>query len=394
MYPERPPSFLHGEALSHLAHELGERVKELNCLFGLSDIVERGGRSLDQILRETVELLTESWDHSDVACARIILGEDEIRSRSWREPQETQRAEIRIRGENAGAVEVSYFEIRPPKDEGPFTEEERRLLDAVAERVGHIIERLTTEEYLREKEEEFRKKMTHLSRVNTVGELATNIAHEVNQPLTAIANYAQACELMVERGRMEGAEVLEILKRIGDEAIRAGDIIRRLRNLVRQRDTKRVECDIVGLIQEVDPLASVDARLNDVRLRVVTPSDVPPILADGVQIQQVLLNLMRNGIDAMEATPRESSILEVSVEPLDGQVQVSVSDRGCGLPEVSEDALFEPFFTTKATGMGLGLSISRSIVASHGGRLWFLRNPKGGTTFFFTLPVVAEATNG
>ena len=121
---------------------------------------------------------------------------------------------------------------------------------------------------------------------------------------------------------------------------------------------------------------------------------IPPILADGVQIQQVLLNLMRNAIDAMEATPPGRRILEVSVKSLGGKdVQVSVSDRGCGLPEVSDEVLFEPFFTTKTTGMGLGLSISRSIIASHGGKLWFSRNPKGGTTFHFRLPAVEETTN-
>ena len=148
------------------------------------------------------------------------------------------------------------------------------------------------------------------------------------------------------------------------------------------------------LLNEIDPLASVDARLNEVTLRVVVPPEVPPILADGVQIQQVLLNLMRNGIDAMEATAPDRSILEVLVKPSKGEeVQVSVSDRGCGLPEVGDEVLFEPFFSTKTMGMGLGLSICRSIIASHGGRLWFSRNPKGGTTFFFTLPAVGEATD-
>jgi len=366
-------------------------VKELNCLFGISDIVERAGGSLERILQETADLLPQSWTHSDVAFAHIVLGDLDFRSGQSGDPAATQVSDILVRGEKAGAIELSYLEPRPQGDEGPFTKEERRLLNAVAGRMGHVVEGLTAEERLREKEEEFRERITHFTRVSTMGEMASSIAHEVNQPLTAIATYAQACRRMVEGGMLEAPELMEVLGHISEEALRAGDIIHRLRGLVQRRESERVECDIGQLLNEIGSLASVDARLNHVELRFVLPPETPTIRADGVQIQQVVLNLIRNGIDAMMDTAPDQRTLEVRVTLLDENgVQVSVADQGCGLPEASERTLFEPFFTTKEAGLGLGLNISQSIISAHGGRLWFSRNPEGGTTFSFIIPTASE----
>jgi C4-dicarboxylate-specific signal transduction histidine kinase len=380
------------DALPRLAHELRERVKELDCLFGVSEIVERAGGSLESVFAQTVELLPRSWDHSEVAAARITLGEEEFRSRGYRSAPWTQIAKITVHGEEAGAIEIVYLEPRPARDEGPFSREERRLLNAIAERLGHVVERLTADERLREREEEFREKMTHFTRISTMGEMASSIAHEVNQPLTAVATYAQAGRRLVENGAVEAPEVLEVLERIGDEALRAGDIINRLRGMVRRRESHLVECDLKSLLEEILPLASVDARLNEVDLRFNLPTDSSVVLADGVQIQQVVLNLIRNGIDAMADTPAPDRTLEVDVtNQAGGEVEVRVTDRGCGLPDATERTLFEPFFTTKEAGLGLGLSISKTIVSAHGGRLSFSRNPKGGTIFSFTLPTVEDS---
>jgi len=374
-----------------LAQQLRERVKELDCLFRVSDIVERSGGSLDLIFQQTVELLPKSWEHSDVACARITLGEREFTSEQFEESTWTQSADILVHGELAGKIVLAYRQCRPARDEGPFTREERRVLNAVAERMGHVVERLTAAERLREREEEFRDRIAHVTRISTMGELASSIAHEVNQPLTAIATYAQACRRLVQGGLMDAPDLLEVLERIGDEAIRAGDIIHRLRGMIKRRESKLGKCDLNQLLEEIAPLVSVDARLNDVELSFDLPLEGPEILADGVQIQQVVLNLIRNGIDAMAGFPENQKELEVRVSPVgDQRVRLSVSDRGCGLPSVSEKALFEPFFTTKETGLGLGLSISDAIVKAHGGQLSFSGNPEGGTTFFFTLPLFGE----
>jgi two-component system sensor kinase FixL len=221
--------------------------------------------------------------------------------------------------------------------------------------------------------------------------MASSIAHEVNQPLTAVATYAQACRRLLDAGMTDSTELLDVLQRISDEAQRAGDIIHHLRDLVRGREANRVESDINELIHDVERLASVDARLRGVTLRLELASDLPTVVVDRVQIQQVVLNLIRNGIDALEATDAEHKEVVVhSVAGDSNEVQVGVSDNGCGLPEYVEDSLFEPFFTTKEDGMGMGLSISRSIVTSHGGRMWFSRNPERGTTFFFTVPAAED----
>lgn len=161
---------------------------------------------------------------------------------------------------------------------------------------------------------------------------------------------------------------------------------------MRRRGREVVECDIIQLLNEISPLASVDARLNEVDLRFDLPKVAPPILADAVQIQQVVLNLIRNGIDAMVDTPSDRRILVVHVSSVPGEgLRVSVSDQGCGIPDTSDRSLFQPFFSTKEAGLGLGLNISRSIITAHGGRLCFSRNPDGGTTFHFTLPEASEA---
>ena len=190
---------------------------------------------------------------------------------------------------------------------------------------------------------------------------------------------------------VEGSEVSEIVTRIGDEALWAGNILNRLKDLVRKRGSQRSGCDINELIRDIEHLASADARLHNVDIRFELAPHLPPVLVDGVQIQQVVLNLIRNGIDAAEET--ETSKGEVIIRTRTdgpGEVEVSVRDNGCGVLDNAEESLFQSFFTTKKEGMGMGLSISRSIVTSHGGQIWFSRNAEDGATFSFTLQVADD----
>lgn len=374
---------------------LEERLKELDCLYGISRIVERSGGSLDTILQEIVNLLPSSWEYPEIACARIVLDGTEFKTDNYAKTCWTQTVELKVHDDQLGVVEVGYLEERPKRVEGPFIAEERMLLNAVAERTGHIVERLRADQLLREREAELRGRLTHLTRVNTMGEMASSIAHEVNQPLTAIATYTQACARMLRAGTTDTNETLEILERVTDEAIRAGDIIQRLRSLVRRRGSTRTVCDLNDLIRDLEHLASVDTRLHDVNLDLQLFDDLPMVLVDGVQIQQVVLNLIRNGVDAMQDNQDEDRKIVVRTVLLDdGKVELSVADTGCGLAPDSEEELFQPFFTTKRDGLGMGLSVSRSIVTSHGGQMWFSRNEDVGTTFFVTIPVVSEEDDG
>jgi PAS domain S-box-containing protein len=376
------------QALRALTHEYRERLKELDCQYGISHTVEVSGGSLERILRETTDLLPRSWEYPDITCARIVIYDLDYRTASYRVTPWRQSAPILIQGRSAGYVEVGYLEERPVKDEGPFLAPERRLIDNVAERLGRIAERLITAERLRDQEQQLRERLTHLSRVSTMGEMASSLAHELNQPLTAVATYAQALRRLAVSGSMEEAELLSVLDRIAAEAIRAGNIVHRLKELVRRRETRREPCSVNALISDVEHLAAADARLHDAQLHLELAPELPAVHADGIQIQQVVLNLIRNAVDAMEDTaPPERRVL-VSTGLHEGDtVLVAVSDQGCGTLEDQRDLLFQPFFTTKQTGLGVGLSISKSIVTAHGGRMWFTPNPDGrGTTFCFTLP--------
>ena len=378
-------------ALRRTTQELEERVRELNCLFEISRAVERSAGDLKAILRETVAVLPRSLRFSGTAWARISLD-----GSTYQSPEATGtpwflETPILVHGERAGAIQVGYREEPPSGPGNPFLPEEKALLEAVAQRLGRTAERLRGRRLLREREDEMRERLTHLTRVSTMGEMASSIAHEVNQPLTAIATYAMACRRMVENQDISSSDVSDILARISDEALRAGGIIHRLKDMVRRQESRWTECDVNALIRDVEQLASVDARLHDVPLSFHLLLDLPPVLADGVQIQQVVLNLIRNGIDAVEDVDSTSRFVALRTG-LDGPgwIRVSVEDNGCGLPAGIGRDIFQPFFTTKKEGMGMGLSISRSIVEAHHGHIGFKRNDGPGSTFFFTLPVLDD----
>jgi C4-dicarboxylate-specific signal transduction histidine kinase len=219
--------------------------------------------------------------------------------------------------------------------------------------------------------------------------MAASIAHEINQPLSAIANYTNAAYRRVSAGRIDGDKLSASLIKIDEQAQRAGEVVRRLRNLVKKRESQRELLDINDLVSDSLRLAEVDARIHDVVVDASFTESPSRVLADPVQIEQVILNLLRNAIDAMGMVPKNESRLMVRTEERDNFVEVSVCDRGTGITKVHEKHLFEPFFTTKVAGMGMGLSISHSIVSAHGGRFWFTRNPERGVTFHFSLPKAA-----
>jgi len=235
-------------------------------------------------------------------------------------------------------------------------------------------------------------RIAHFGRISTMGEMAAGIAHEVNQPLTAIATYAQACQRLLAAGNASQEEIASALEHIGTQALRAGEVIRRLRTFVKNREVRRELVDANRLLDDVLTLAETDARHHGVHMVLETAAQSPQVQADIVQIQQVILNLVRNSIDAMADVPeaRREIVLKTEVDS-EGDVQFTVADRGVGVSAEMMAELFNPFFTTKPGGTGLGLSISRSIVRAHGGKLWCGPNPGGGARFFFTLPSVPAA---
>jgi two-component system sensor kinase FixL len=222
-----------------------------------------------------------------------------------------------------------------------------------------------------------------------MGEMASALAHELNQPLSAMANYLKGSGRLLERDPIPRERVIEAIDKAGAQALRAGEIIRRMRDFVARGETERRVESLPKLIEEASALALVGAKEHGVRVRFDFDPAIDLVLADKVQIQQVVLNLIRNAIEAMDGAPKR--VLRVAIAPAEDEMAtVSVSDTGSGLSPEAAEQLFQPFFTTKRTGMGVGLSISRTIVEAHGGRIWAEPNPEGGTIFRFTVRAVGN----
>lgn len=240
----------------------------------------------------------------------------------------------------------------------------------------------------RQEARELRQRLTHVTRLSTLGEMASGIAHEMNQPLTAIVTYAQAARRLQEKG--DTAELDQVLDKIAKQAERAAAIIRQMRNFVRRQDREQQVVEVAELVHGVIQFLQMDTGRRNIPIDPRMVDDLPPLIVDTVQIQQVLLNLVLNAMDATEAAGSQQAVQVLArLEPGD-QVQFDVIDRGCGVSADHESQLFTPFFTTKAAGMGMGLPICRSIVQAHGGQLHYLPNPDGGSIFRFTLPAMME----
>jgi C4-dicarboxylate-specific signal transduction histidine kinase len=236
-----------------------------------------------------------------------------------------------------------------------------------------------------------RQELAHVTRISTMGELAASLAHELNQPLTAILSNAQAAQRFLAADPPDLAEVREILKDIVQDDNRAGDVIRRMRALIKKEELEFSSLELASTVREILLLVQSDAILRNVRVSFDIRPDLPLVRGDKVQLQQVLLNLLLNAFDAMKDCPAEEREVVVRMESnAASMVKVSVSDRGTGLTSDKFDKIFQPFYTTKRDGLGMGLPISRSIIEAHGGRLWAENNPDRGATFYFTLPIASS----
>jgi C4-dicarboxylate-specific signal transduction histidine kinase len=225
--------------------------------------------------------------------------------------------------------------------------------------------------------------LTYMSRVATIGELAASLAHEIKQPIAAAVTNARTCVRWLERETPNLAEATEAASRTVDAAMRASDIVDRVRSLYTRGTPHRELLDVNDMIQEMVALLQHEASRHAVAIRTELAERLPDIFADRVQVQQVLMNLMLNGIEAMNDAPGELVISSQRTD--DGRLLISVNDSGVGIPPEQAERIFEAFFTTKPRGTGMGLSISRTIVESHGGRLWASANSTRGATFQFTL---------
>ncbi len=256
-------------------------------------------------------------------------------------------------------------------------------------RFAGFIQDLSARRQAEDETRRLQERLTHVSRLATIGEMSAGIAHELNQPLAAVANYAQACDRLLGLPDPDIAEVRGALQQIAAQAVRAGDIIRRLRSLARNDEMKREPTDINTLITELSDLAQTDAKAHGVLCRLLLATELRPIDVDRAQVQQVILNLVRNAIEALSEVPDRAGeiIVRTTMTPDSGAVEIAVSDNGPGVAPAIVQRLFEPFCTSKTAGTGLGLAISRTLIGAHGGTLNYYPNAPRGARFVISIPL-------
>jgi C4-dicarboxylate-specific signal transduction histidine kinase len=248
-----------------------------------------------------------------------------------------------------------------------------------------ITERKRVAEALRTQQAE----LAHAARLSTLGEMAAGLAHELNQPLTAMSAFAEGALVRLDRGKLRETEIAPLFSKILEDAQRAGEIIRRLRNFVQKRDAQHQEIEINQVICEVSQFIESDVKQQEITIQLELGNDLSIVEADSIQIQQVLLNLIRNARDAISQSDSSERNIVVSSHQRNGnRVEVVVEDSGPGISKSMAEQVFEPFYTSKSDGLGIGLGICQTIIESHGGKIWLGHSSMGGASVHFDLPAL------
>ena len=296
-------------------------------------------------------------------------------------------------GESGGRYQTEYRLTLPDGTTRWVASQGRVEFDATGQpvRLRGSARDITVRKHAEQETQLLQQEIAHAGRVSMMGQLASGLAHEINQPLAAILRNAEAAELFLQHPSPDLDEIRAILADVRADDERAGQVIDRMRGLLRRQTPDSARLHVGALVGDMAALVRVDAATRRVTLGVDVPADLPPVRGDRVQIQQVLLNLILNGMDALHGTTPEERRVNVTAR-LDGAqlVEIAVDDAGQGIPAEALARIFDPFFTTKPNGMGIGLAVSRTIVEAHGGRLWAENKDGGGAAFRFTLPIAAE----
>lgn len=367
-----------GVALAHrhLQVALRERVKELTCLYGIASLAAQPDISLEELLQSTVELLPPAWLFPDACCARIVLQDKTYASSSYKKPYQTMKASLVVVGGEQGFVEVGYVWEKPHLDEGPFLNEERHLINAIASEISMILERRQAEV----EKSKLHSQLLHADRLATIGQLGAGLAHELNEPLSSILGFAQlAC-----KDQELSAQTTKDIEKIVSASLHAREVIAKLLTFARETTPAKSEVDLNELVE--DGLHFLEARCNKAGIEIVRKlaSSLPRITADRSQLLQVLTNLVVNAIQAMP----KGGVITIATDHQEDQVLMSVEDTGVGMTEDVMKTAFDPFFTTKDIdqGTGLGLSVVHGIVTAHCGTVQVASVVNQGTKFEVRLP--------
>ena len=382
------PSFNSNESsLRRLAHALTERVKELNCLYGISKLVETTDY-LEHILQGSVELLPASWQYPEVTCARIKLGKQQFQTANFRETEWSQLENIIVNGKLFGQVEVYYLEEKPQLDEGPFLKEERHLIHAVAERLGTVIARKGVEDKLRslyQREKRLRERLQ--AEMQNKVDFTRKLVHELKTPLTSLLATSQLL-----RDEISSKRLAKLAGYVWDSASSLDERVNELHDLVKgelgtlklKLEPLNLESLLLSVREETKALA--DEASATVNLEVQCP--LPQVYGDASRIRQVLLNLLNNAFKYAGG-----STITIRAIPNKSDVVVEVQDQGPGINPSERKRLFQPYhslaFKGKETiGLGIGLALCKMLIELQGGKIWVKSRPSKGASFFFTLPTL------
>ena len=390
-------------------HDLGERVKELNCLFEISKLLQKPDISIEEILQGTIDLITTSWQYPEITCARIVLDGLLIKTNNFKETVWKQSSDIIMHGDRAGTIDIFYLEERPEIDDGPFLKEERSLIRIIAEELGRIIERKQVEEDL----DKSRNQLYQAQKMESLGTLVAGVAHEINNPINLIMfnipllqkiwNDFQPIleEAAVKKpDRKYGGLTCNFLQENYSQLLsdmnmavgRVAKIINDLKNFARQStiSDKKV-ISINEAVENALRLAQISIRESEVKLKYKLEHNLPLMEGNLQSIEQVILNLIINAIQAVDHDRGEIKIITGSQNRGEG-IFISVSDNGPGIDPSISDRIFDPFFTSKQAGdgIGLGLAITYNLVRAHGGNITFESEKGKGTTFTVLFPTTMK----
>jgi two-component system clock-associated histidine kinase SasA len=375
--------------LRDLAHKLSERVKELNCLYGISKLVEDRNLTLEEVLQGVVDLIPPSWQYPDVTCACIKLKNQLINTANFRETIWKQAETIVVNGEHFGTVEVYYLEEKPESDEGPFLDEERNLIHVLAERLGHIIEhRLAGNRiqslYEQEKELRERLQVEMESRID----FTRNLIHELKTPLTSLVATSQLL-FEEERNKKLGKLAQYVWKGANNLNNRIDELHDVVKGEIGKLELDLKPLDLKQLLLSVVEETRALARQYSVAINLKVAESLPEVYADPVRVRQIVLNLLNNAFKYASAGGK----VAIRATAKSASVTVEVQDRGPGIAEQAQEHMFEPGYQKvysggRSGGLGIGLTLCKLLVELHGGRIWVRSQPGKGSSFFFTLPLL------
>ena len=394
------------EALKKHAHDLNERVKELNCLYEVSRLMEKTDKSWSESLKEVVDLIPPAWQYPDVTCARVIFEEREFMTDNFNETMWKQSVDITVSGEKAGVVEVFYLKEMPAAHEGPFLKEERSLIDALGRQLGNTVERKKAEEevkkyqghlekLVRERTDELaiaKERAEEMSRYKS--EFLANMSHELRTPLNSILGFSEVLQDMIfgELNKKQ-EEYLNYIRESGQHLLSLIDDILDLSKIeVGKLEMEPAEVRLGDLLQNSLIMIKEKALNHGIEPILKLENEIPEIYADERMVKQVVFNLLSNAVKFTQDGGKVG--IEASIE--NEYIRVTVWDTGIGIKEEDKEKLFKEFQQLDSgrdkryQGTGLGLALSKRLVEMHGGRIWVESEPGKGSRFSFTLPIKAH----